>query len=434
MKKKLFILSLVLLISLPLFANGKAESKDEENVVTTVCRASYATADWYNQMNLDFEKETGIHVDVSPTPGNDDDHVMKVNLDLLAGGDIDVIQSLGPKTYQNRVRAGYFVPLNELVKDAGVDAEQIWGTNIPYETDGNYYSVPLKKEVFCVLYNKDLFDGANVPYPSGSWTWDDYLAIAQKITDADKGIYGSFILADNPFQFIQAKQQGAALYTEDGMCNFNNPQVREAVQFYYDLGNKYKVQPSVSEMQAENVSWNYYAMEGDHLAMFPQGNWFTRLLNSQSDYPRDWKYGVAPLPSAGENGNNNLISMAYSSINKNAKHKDAALKYVLWVGQNQWKYEGGIPALASLSEEDKAEVFGPVAEASNGQVTIDDLYNSFIANGMGNQNSDILGDVSSEYNAIVNEELHKYFMDLETLDNTLENIETRVNEVIENVK
>lgn len=434
MKKKFYVALFLILLTLPLTAAGNKEKEDSRNIVTTACRASYANEEWYNKMNADFEKETGIHVDIQPTPGNDDDHVMKVNVDLLAGSDIDVIQSLGAKTYQNRVRAGFFQPLSKLMKDNSTDVNDVWGNNIPYEMDNEFYGIPQKKEVYCVFYNKDLFDEANIPYPQGPWTWAEYVETAKKLTDEEKGIFGSYMQPDNPWQYMPAKQKDIDLYTDEGKCNFNSPEFKDAVKWYYDLGNTYKIQPSIKNMLSENVSWNYYALAGDHLAMFPQGNWFTRLLNSQSDYPRDWKYGVAPLPSAGENGNNNLTSMSYASINKNAAHKENALIYVTWLGKNQWKYEGGIPALATLSEKDKEAVFGPIADASNGQVTTEDLYNSFIGNGMGNVNSDILGEVSSEYNAIVIEELQKYFMDLQNLDTAMKNIENRVNEAIKNVQ
>lgn len=429
MRKTILTVLCLMLASMMLFANGSKDSSSSEKVVTTVCRSSYYTEEWYNAMNAAFEAETGIHVDVQPTPGNDEDHDVKVNLDLLAGGDIDVIPSLGPKHYMTRAEAGYFVALNDLVPDAAVT----FGSNLPVEDDGNYYGLPFKQEMYCVFYNKDLFDGAGVSYPAGSWTWDDYVEIAKKITDPKKGIYGSFMNADSPWYFLPAKQQDIDPYKADGSSNFDAPEFAAAAQFYYDLGNVLKVQPSVEELSYEGASWNYYALAGDHLAMFPQGNWFTRLLNSQADYPHDWKYGVAPMPAA-ENGANNLVSMAYVSINKNAAHPDEALVYMLWLAENQWRYEGGIPAMAEFTEEEKLAVFGSIAEASEGQVTVDDLYNALIANGLGTAQSDIVGVASGEYNSICNEEFQAFNMDLQSLETTIANIVKRENEAIANAE
>ena len=431
-RSALTVLVALLAISMA-FAGGSSEknAESDQRVVTTVCRASYANEVWYNEMNKAFEEETGIHVVVQPTPGNDADHDAKVNIDLTAGSTIDVIPSLGPRYYAARVEAGFFVPLRELVEGEGINAEEKFGANLPVEEDGDYYSLPSKIEAYCVFYNKDLFDKAGVPYPSTTepWTWEDYQEIAIALSDADAGVYGSFMNAENPWIIISSVQKEDPFYTEDGTCNFDTPVRREAIEWFYDMTHELGCQMPVSEIMNENVSWNYYAMAGDHLAMFSQGNWFTRLLNSQADYPRDWKYGIARTP-APEGYDNNIVSAAYNSINVNAEHPEEALEYVIWLSENQWKFEGGIPAYAEMTEEDREIAFGSIAEASDGQITVDDLYNCLVNNGMGAVQSDIIGVAADEYNRIANEELQAYFLDLQDLDTAMANITRRVNEAI----
>ena len=434
MKKALITLMLVAICVTAVFASGSSEQKQEARVVTTVCRASYVNEEWFKNMNAAFEAETGIHVDVQPTPGNDADHDAKLNIDLLAGSTIDVIPSLGPKFYYNRADAGYFVALDDLIASKGTDATKIWGSYLPYSDDGHYYAVPYKQEVYCVFYNKALFDKAGVPYPQGPWTWDEYVETAKKVTNLSEGIYGSYMNIENPWFILSAKQKNIPLYKEDGTCNFDAPEFRESIEWYKSLGNDLKVQMPVDEVVNENASWNYYAMAGDHLALFVQGNWFTRLLNSQTDYPKDWDYGVAPTPSAGEDGNNNFVSMGYYSINKNAEHPEEALEYLIWLGQNQWKYEGQIPALASLTAEEQNQVFSAIADASHGQVTVSDLYENLMNTGMGVAQSDIIGPAADEYNRIVNDEVAAYCMDLQDIDTTISKICSRVNEAIKNVQ
>jgi len=48
-----------------------------------------------------------------------------------------------------------------------------------------------------MLYRKDLLDANNIPYPNNDWTWDDFFAICQKVTDPAKGIYGTCYPAFN---------------------------------------------------------------------------------------------------------------------------------------------------------------------------------------------------------------------------------------------
>ena len=437
MKRMMLVAALMLLAVTSVFAMGGGETSAEseyDRIVTTTVTATYLNETWFNTMNADFEAETGIHVVVQPVPGDEDEYKAKINIDLMGGSTVDVVETLGPKDYSRQVSAGFFMPLNEAVEEAGIDPYSIYGANLPVEDDGNYYALPFKQEMYCVFYNKAIFDEAGVPYPEGPWTWDEYVEIAQKLTDKKKGVYGSFMNADLPWMYMPAQQLAVPFYKEDGSCNFDDPVFKEYAEWFKYISNDLGVQPSVAELEAENANWNYYALEGYRLAMFPQGNWFTRLLNSQEDYPKDWNYGVAPLPSAGEGGNNNLVSLGYVAINKNAAHPEEALTYALWIAENQWKYEGGIPAFATMSEEDQQLAFGSIAEASHGQVTVDDLYQNLINTGLGSVSSDIVGIAAAEYYNIVKEELSSYNMDLQDIDTAIANIVTRVNEAIANAE
>ena len=403
-------------------------------VVTTAVNGLYANETWFSEMNAAFEEETGIHVDVDFIAGDDDAFKRKVNIDLMAGSDVDVIETLGPRDYSLRVSAGFFMPLNEAAEEAGLNPEEMYGANLPVEADGNYYALPFKQEVFCVFYNKDMFDAAGIPYPEGPWTWDDYVETAQKLSQPEKGIYGSFMPSNMPYYIIQAFQQGADFYTEDGLSNFDSEAFRDAAEWFRHISNDLRIQPTMEELQAEGAAFNYYAAEGYRLGMFPQGNWFTRLLNSQEDYPRDWRYGVAPLPSAGENGKNNLSSIGYVSVNKNAAHVEEALIYALWIADNQWKYEGGIPAFAKMTEEEQQIAFGAIAEASNGQVTVEELYENLVNTGLGSVPSDLVGTAAKEYSTIIKEELLSYNLEIQTLDEAVEKIVSRADESIMNTR
>ena len=437
MKKMMLAAAVMILTAATAFAMGGGETSAEseyDRIVTTTVTATYLNETWFNTMNADFEAETGIHVVVQPVPGDEDEYKAKINIDLMGGSDVDVVETLGPKDYSRQVSAGFFMPLNEAVEEAGINPYEIYGANLPVEDDGNYYALPFKQEMYCVFYNKAIFDEAGVPYPEGPWTWDEYVETAQKLTDKSRGVYGSFMNADLPWMYMPAQQLAVPFYKEDGSCNFDDPVFKEYAEWFKYISNELGVQPSVAELEAENANWNYYALEGYRLAMFPQGNWFTRLLNSQEDYPKDWNYGVAPLPSAGEGGENNLVSLGYVAINKNAAHPEEALTYALWIAENQWKYEGGIPAFATMSEEDQQLAFGSIAEASHGQVTVDDLYQNLVNTGLGSVSSDIVGTAAAEYYNIVKEELSSYNMDLQDIDTAIANIVSRVNEAIANAE
>jgi multiple sugar transport system substrate-binding protein len=230
-------------------------------------------------MNEAFTAETGIRVDVQVTPGTNDEQVVKVNLDLLAGSKVDVIPTLGPRDLNTRLDAGFFAPLKNAVAAAGVDVGTTWGKYIMYDGSGEFYSLPTKQEIYCLYYNKKMFDAAGVSYPQAPWTWDDFENTARVLTDAGNDRYGALMRLETPHIIIKALQEQIPLYKADGTSNFDDPAFAESLRWFKELGSVKKYQMDTKQLLAEKASWNYWATVAN-MAMFIQGNWFTRLLNS----------------------------------------------------------------------------------------------------------------------------------------------------------
>ncbi|MBQ0071413.1 MAG: extracellular solute-binding protein [Spirochaetales bacterium] len=433
--KRTIVFALVLaLVATMAFAQAASEtSAAKERVVTTTCRASYATEEWYNKMNAAFEAETGIKVIVEPTPGNDDDHNTKVVSDLIAGSKIDVIETLGPRDQKSRVEAGFFAPLKAVSEKNGIDYNGIWGNNIVFEEDGDFYGYPYKNEMFVCYYNKDMFDAAGLAYPQAPWTWDDFMETAKKLSDVSNGKFGAYFSNHNPMEIMAAAQEEVSYYKADGTCNFDDPRFAAAVEAYKANGEAGSY-PTVAYLMANNVSWNYWAIAGDHLGMFIEGDWFTRLLNSQADYPRNWKYGVVALPTTGTaEGAKNFVSTSFTSVNKNAAHPTEAAIYAAWLAQHQWEFEGGLPALASLDDAQQQKCLGAKASEFNG-VTVADFYEAMFNNGLANTPSDIIGPACTEYDAIIKEEVEKYCLGQQDINATVSRVVSRVNEAIKSAQ
>ncbi len=54
-----------------------------------------------------------------------------------------------------------------------------------YQYDGKTYALPKDMDTVAIWYNKTMFDEAGIPYPDGSWTWDDFYEIAKQLTKDD---------------------------------------------------------------------------------------------------------------------------------------------------------------------------------------------------------------------------------------------------------
>ncbi|WP_433017475.1 ABC transporter substrate-binding protein [Kribbella sp. CA-294648] len=56
---------------------------------------------------------------------------------------------------------------------------------------GKVRAAPALLDSLCVVYNKKLFAAAGLPEPKAGWTWDDFTAIAQKLTNPGRGVFGT---------------------------------------------------------------------------------------------------------------------------------------------------------------------------------------------------------------------------------------------------
>jgi multiple sugar transport system substrate-binding protein len=86
------------------------------------------------------------------------------------------------------------------------------------ESDGGLYAIPISTSAMSTIVNTDLLDELGVALPDNTetWTWDEYQAWAESVTDAaPSGTYGGS-LAQNEFMLqLFARQSGDSLF-EDG--------------------------------------------------------------------------------------------------------------------------------------------------------------------------------------------------------------------------
>ena len=431
MKKAIVVMMILAVITASVFAQAATEAPAaEEKVVTIIQDANFANQDWFKQMNADFEAETGIKVDYQFSAASGNDFNQKMLIDLMAGSDVDVIPMTTFRYYTAEMEGEFLAPLSKYIKDA----DKIWGANLIKESDGEFYAVPTKQEIYVVFYNKDLFDAAGLDYPKAPWTWDDMIATAEKLSDPSNGIYGLYLdRYGAPWGFLPGRQNDIPLYKADGTANFDDPKMVEAVKLILELDQK-KIAMPYQEVLAGGASWNYYAIIGGKVGMYTSLNFMTRELNNVDNYGRTWRYGVVAMPTAGEKID--LANISYAGMNKNAKHPQAAATYLAWIGQNQWKYEKGIPALATLSAEDQATALASIADGSHGAITVEELYEAYFNTGNTRSiASEFAGPAAAAYYNIITEELRALHLGTTaTAEEACAKIVSRANEAIANAQ
>lgn len=231
-----------------------------------------------------------------------------------------------------------------------------------YKIDGKNYGIPLVSNATYLYYNKDLFDQANLPYPTTdwddtSWNYDKMLEVAGKLThdvgNVRKQVFGfSSALSPNAMawsfggDFFKPEAYETALMGEPDLFNPNNI---EALQFNVDLINKYKVAPDQQTVDAS-------AQLGDpfltgKVAMYITGGWGLGSYKSA-----EFNWGVAAVPY--HEGRKVTLYVDPWSISESSKHPDEAWEFVRHLadpkeGGGAYRYMnevGRTPADSSLFE------------------------------------------------------------------------------------
>lgn len=98
------------------------------------------------------------------------------------------------------------------------------------EMEGGQYGLPTGVNAYAILANTAVFEQAGVPLPDDeTWTWDDYVDVATELSEKlPDGMYGTQDYGFNEPGFaIFARQQGEALYEEDGSIGFSEETLAE---------------------------------------------------------------------------------------------------------------------------------------------------------------------------------------------------------------
>jgi len=122
---------------------------------------------------------------------NNDDTLQKV-LTAVKGGSPPDIAYLYGSWAPNVAQLPQVVDLSQVVQKPGVDWNDFYvGERDVATARGKVIGIPALVDNLAVVYNKKLFAAAGLPVPNADWTWSQFTADAQKLTDASAKQYGT---------------------------------------------------------------------------------------------------------------------------------------------------------------------------------------------------------------------------------------------------
>ena len=233
------------------------------------------------------------------------DYYTRLLTQLAAQAAPDVMQ-IGDDAVPSFVEEGAFVPLDDYFPANFDPSIYLPGLLEPGQVEGVQYLLPKDYSPLGVYYNKTIFDEAGMDYPKAGWTWNDLLDIALELTQDTDGdnapdIWGIQLPANwtTGFEYWVAAA-GGQLISEDGtqfIGYMDSQPVIDAVTFYSDLYNKYRVAPPPADLNAFGGGNSEFA--NGQAAMYIFGRWPQSGLLDNPNVD----LGVAPPPENAQRAN-----------------------------------------------------------------------------------------------------------------------------------
>lgn len=300
------------------------------------------TIDGFNKVYPD------INVEIQITPWNE--YWTKLEAAASSGNMADIV-TMHTNTIAKYVNGGKLEQLDDLTEYDETFSYENYPEGITklFTFDDAHYGVPKDKDCVILVYNKEIFDNAGVPYPDATWDWNDLKEAAEKLTDKEKGIYGfnAYNNSQEGWGNFLYQNGGSIIDEENNVSGLDNPKSIEAMEFYMDLFNNCSPSP---EMQAETDYLTMFAT--GTVAMQPQGNWQLNYYTDNENM-KD-KVAIAPLPMANDGTRATQSNGIALSIPKDCKNMEAAKKFVAYASSKQGMEDAAqgpaIPAYNGVEE------------------------------------------------------------------------------------
>lgn len=242
-------------------------------------------------------KAKGFNIAYEPQPSD-----IKLITQIATGSAPDVYV-IGDQVVQQYANKGAAMPLDDFLSKDKI----LLSTWYPFFADlniakfgpnkGRVVAIPSGWADMALIYNKDLFLKAKIPFPTPEWTWDDFLSAARELTlTTSTGRTTQFgAQIGSWFRPMEAIvwNFGGDLCNKDGTKvagYMNSPQTIAAVQWYVDLVQKYRVMASPAQMKAYPSGTDLFGT--NRVAMVVDGSWG---LSGWRKNPT-LHFGVADIP------------------------------------------------------------------------------------------------------------------------------------------
>jgi len=259
---------------------------------------------------------------------NNDNSLPKLLTAVKGGSQPDIAYVYGSWA-PNIAQIPQVVNLTKVVQQPAVDWSDFWvGERDVAAVHGKVIGIPALVDNLAVVYNKSLFAAAGLQPPGPGWTWTQFMADAQRLTNPAKKQFGTAYVTPGDEDTVWHWE---ALLWEAGGSILNSANTKAA----FDSPAGLQALTTLRTMAVTDKSMLLDPGDSEYATLFNSGK-IGMLVTGPWDlsgFP-NVKYGVQIMPSfAGTAGGHQTISGPDNWVifNNGAKRVSAAEQFLIWM-------------------------------------------------------------------------------------------------------
>lgn len=187
----------------------------------------------------------------------------------------DVIQNI-PEWTSDFYEAGAIMDITADIQDV-IGSYTDGGMGLT-SWSGKYYGLPFRFGTSGIFINQKMLEEKGVTIPDG-WTWDEFYAVAEQLSDPAAGVYGFGIpgaaSGDLGFSwnYLTFAFENGGKFIEDNRAAFATQESAEALDYLIRMKDNGLIPEATTSFTAKDI---VDAFGAGKIAMFSNGPWYSR--------------------------------------------------------------------------------------------------------------------------------------------------------------
>jgi len=371
--------------------------------------------------------------------GDSQEALQKLDLAAASGEQLDVLMFSDPASYAQRVSIGMVAPIDEFIAKEGFNVADEY--RVDTTLGGKVYALPGKFNPWYVLLNKDHLDTAGLPVPQ-DWTWDDFARYAKELTTDDH--YGTYFHGPQNGGWMEFMKlhlgnrldESTEFLKDDGSSNLDSPLFRKTLELRWQMEKEDQSAVPYADMLSQKLHYRTQFFNQD-ASMILIGSWMNSELGGTEQNPLDHHVAVAPYPKNDPSDPIGVtpVTTDFMAVAEKSKHKEEAYTFIRWyTTEGLADYGRNIPSWTRVDGSSLEKIIDSILADTLKPELVDKA--SLIHVLSNSKSGKIIPPVSyqSEVYKALNEEFELFILGEQNLDDTLKNMQDRVQKIIDSNK